>query len=110
MWQYRAKLIRVVDADTLDLAVEVGFRIAFTDRFRLYGIDAPERGQVGWGEGKSALEGRLPVGAAVTIETYHPKERDERDSFGRWLATIHLNGVNINQWLIEQGHAKEYVP
>ncbi len=120
MWQYKATLLRVVDADTVDLCVELhgqtdlGFRIYdepayFRDRFRLYGIDAPERGEVGWAEGKAALEVMLPFGTVISIETHHPKQRDERDSFGRWLAIIYLDGVNINQRLIDEGHAKEYV-
>lgn len=108
MWQYKATVVRVVDADTVDLAVDLGFRTSFADRFRLFGIDAPERGEIGWSTGKAALEQRLPVGAAVVIETYHPRDRDERDSFGRWLATIFLDGANINQWLISEGHAVEY--
>lgn len=108
MWQYRATVVRVVDADTIDLSVILGFRVAFTDRFRLFGIDAPERGQVGWAESKAVLEARLPVGTDIVIETYHPRERDERDSFGRWLATIFLDGEDINQWLVSSGHAKVY--
>lgn len=108
MWQYKATVVRVVDADTVDLHVDLGFRTFFTDRFRLFGIDAPERGQVGWAEGKAALESRLPVGTPIVIETYHPRERDERDSFGRWLATIYLDGENINLWLTGSGHAVEY--
>jgi micrococcal nuclease len=109
MWQYKASVIRVVDADTVDLLVDQGFRRYAIERFRLFGIDAPERGQVGWSEGKQALELRLPVDAQVVIETYHPKERDERDSFGRWLATIYTaEGINLNQWLVSEGHAKVY--
>ncbi len=109
MWQYKAKVLHVVDADTVDLLVDVGFRMSFTDRFRLFGIDAPERGEAGWAEGKAAVVAKLPVGTALVIETYHPKERDERDSFGRWLATLYLDGMNLNRWLVESGHAKEYV-
>lgn len=109
MWQYFALLERVVDADTVDLLVDTGFRRYMIDRFRLYGIDAPERGQIGWAEGKYALEAKLPMDAQLIIETYHPRERDERDNFGRWLATIYLDGENINEWLVDQGYAKPYV-
>lgn len=108
MWQYKAIVCRVVDGDTIDLLVDVGFRMYFRDRFRLWGIDSPERGQTGWAESKAALEKKLPVDAEVLIETFHPRDRDERDSFGRWLATIWLDGENINEWLVEQGFAEVY--
>ena len=42
MYQYKAKLIRVVDGDTIDAAVDVGFGITVTQRFRVDGYDAPE--------------------------------------------------------------------
>ncbi|GAG20500.1 unnamed protein product, partial [marine sediment metagenome] len=42
MYTYRAKLDRVVDGDTVDLFVDLGFNICIKDRFRLLGIDTPE--------------------------------------------------------------------
>jgi micrococcal nuclease len=42
MYEYKAELIRVVDGDTVDLMVDLGFNIQIKERFRLEGIDAPE--------------------------------------------------------------------
>ncbi len=42
MFEYRARLVRVVDGDTLDLTLDLGFGIIRTDRFRLFGLNAPE--------------------------------------------------------------------
>lgn len=110
IYSYNAKVMRVVDADTVDLSTDLGFRIYNRDRFRLYGINAPERGQAGWFEGKAALEALLPIDTAVRIETQHPTQRDPKDKYGRWLATIYtLEGMNVNQWLVEEGYAVEFM-
>lgn len=107
-WTYEAIVKRVVDGDTVDLEVDLGFRILNSDRFRLTGIDTPERGQVGWSEAKAALESRLPVGARVRVETEHPTQRDPKDKYGRWLASIWIDGEDLNLWMIEQGYAAPY--
>ncbi len=104
MYQYKATVMRVVDGDTVDLNVDLGFRVTVTDRFRLYGIDAPELKYPTYDAGKAAalwLTELLPAGTAVTVETYKPAT----DKYGRWLATLHLDGANVNTALVDAGHA-----
>lgn len=109
MYQYEARVARVVDGDTVDLVVDLGFRVRKKDRFRLAEIDTPERGQVGWSEAKQAVEALLPVGSPVIIATSHPAHRDPADKYGRWLATIsNHDGINVNQYLLHEGLAKPY--
>lgn len=127
VYTYPATVLRVVDGDTIDLEVELkqarfvdlGFRvkvwedaISFKDRFRLVdgdrGVDCPERGQVGWAEAASFVSAMLPLGKRVFIETQHPRVRDPRDSFGRWLATILVDDVSVGGALIENGLASEW--
>jgi len=105
MFEYAATMLRIIDGDTVDLNVSLGFRIFNKDRFRLIGIDTPERGQPGWAEASVALAGRLPAGTAIIINT----ERPYKDKYGRWLARIFLEGEDINLWMIAQGHAVEYM-
>ncbi len=103
MYHYRATVQRVVDGDTIDLTVDAGFRITFTDRFRLYGIDTPELRTPTYEAGHAAriwLE-NLITGQDLVIETHKP----ERDKYGRWLATLFLGDVNVNDALVEAGHA-----
>ena len=117
MYTYKAKIVRVIDADTLELEVDCGFRLKFRDRFRLEGVNAPElntaEGQaakqfvIGWVD-----ELRNPVGdAVVTIETYKP------DKYGRWLFSIvgredgrQIGGSTspLQTSLINNGHAVYY--
>lgn len=105
-YDYNAVVINVVDGDTLDLSVDLGFRCMFTDRFRLAGVDTPERGQPGWAEATEFLREKLSVGDEVVITTM----KNPRDKYGRWLATIHAPGErnSINEQLISSGHAKAY--
>lgn len=110
LYYYDATVLRVVDGDTIDLSCDLGFRVGKRDRFRLYGINAPERGQTGWAEANAALQAMLPVGERVTIRTYHPTTRDPADKYGRWLATVLTgDGLDVNQAMVDQGHAVEYM-
>ena len=102
-YTYSAAVEHVVDGDTIDLNVSLGFRQWMRDRFRLAGIDAPERGQVGWADATAALRAMLPVGQPIIIHTAKP-----RDKYGRWLATIYVGDLNVNQAMVDAGHAKVY--
>jgi micrococcal nuclease len=106
-YSYDAVVVNVVDGDTVDLLVDQGFRSYFGDRFRLVDIDTPERGQPNWDEATTALMTKLPVNIKVRITTYHPRVRDPRDKFGRWLAHIFLeDGTDVNKWMVDNGYAK----
>lgn len=104
MYVYRAILKRIVDADTIDCDVDMGFRSwRMNERFRLAGIDAPEMRGPERPDGIQAtdyLSSIMPLGAEITLHT----EKDP-GSFGRWIATVYHDGVNINDHLVEAGHA-----
>ena len=102
MYEYQADLARVVDGDTVDLIVKLGFHIRAEERFRLAGIDTPERGQPGWAEATAALTVLL-AGGIQRIETI------KTDKYGRWLVMIWTpEGVNVNLQMIGDGHALPY--
>lgn len=114
-WDYAVKVVRVVDADTVDLAVDVGFRLTATLRFRLHGIDAPERG---------TPEGVLAYNFAalwLDAHTHGLRARTYKsDSFGRWLADLytgswppgHLDPAGTSEHLgaalLDAGHARPW--
>lgn len=103
-YRYSAIVRRVIDADTIDLDVDMGFRAwRMRERFRLAGINAPEmRGpQKALGQAAKAwLEAALPIGSAVVIET-----AKDPDSFGRWIATVWHGDMCLNDALVQAGHA-----
>lgn len=107
-------VIRWVDGDTVDLRIaavrDFGFRfryaLSFEDRFRLYGINTPERGQPGWAEATAECNALAPAGSGVLVRTH----MDDRDKYGRWLAEVFTpDGLSVNWRLIAQGLAEPYL-
>jgi micrococcal nuclease len=87
-YRYRAELIRVVDGDTVDLKVDLGFYLSAALRFRVLGLDTPElRGGTPETKAKARRAKEfvldlLSSAAAIYIKT------EKADSFGRWLAEV----------------------
>lgn len=106
-YRYWARLVRIIDADSLVADVDLGFDNWEHDmHVRLAGIDAPEK----WTpEGKAALAFVRTVlfpgdRIRITSEVYNPE-----DKYGRCLATVELaDGLVLNDILLEAGHAKPY--
>jgi len=102
-YRYKAKIVRWVDGDTVDLYVDLGFRQYVNTRFRLFGIDTPERGDALWGEATDFAENAAPVGSDVVIEVYK-----DADKYGRWLVNIKVEGASVNDALVAAGLAVPY--
>jgi len=111
MYEYSCKVDRVVDGDTIDVVLDLGFDILFKSRVRLYGIDTPEsrtrdldekaRGKMAGAYLKEAVDN----GTKVVIET---KLKDSRGKYGRVLGNVVVDGVNINEAMIENSLAVAY--
>lgn len=107
MYNYKAKIISVYDGDTVTAVVDLGFLHSQEMKLRLYGIDTPEM------RGSEKIEGRrvrdilrdLILNKTVEIHTY----KDKQGKYGRYLANIFLDGIDINQWLVDNGHAVPYL-
>ena len=105
MYAYSARVIRWIDGDTVDLRVDLGFKLYAETRFRLYGIDTPERGQKNHGQATALVNSLAPVGADVFIHSYK-----DPDTYGRWLAEIvTAGGASVNTRLVEFGLAVPYL-
>jgi len=107
MYEYRAVVRSVYDADTIRVDIDLGCKVWLLDEpLRLFGINAPEVRGDERPQGIKArdwLRSRLPEGTEITIKTH----KDAKCKYGRWLATLFLNGVNLNTALVEYGHAVE---
>lgn len=90
--------IRVVDGDTVEMEIDTGFHCRYQFPFRLMGINAPEGKNT---EAAQWLRDNL-VPSIMTVETHKP------DKYGRWLATIYLDGASVNSKLVELGLAVPY--
>lgn len=111
MYEYSCKVDRVVDGDTIDVVLDLGFDILYRCRVRLYGIDTPEsrtRNKDEKARGKIAsafLKNAIDSGKRVVIET---KLKDSKGKFGRVLGNVLVDSVNINQSMIENNLAVAY--
>lgn len=102
-YEYAAEVVRWVDGDTVELKVDVGFHLTFTDHFRLLGVDTAERGKPLAAEGKALSMSLAPAGAPVRITT------TKGDKYGRWLADVVTHdGMNVAGKLLEAKLAKPY--
>lgn len=106
--KWKAVVLKIVDGDTVDLAVDVGFMLHVHERFRLAGIDAPETRGSERPEGLAAkeyLEQVMPAGATVWVQS------TKRGSFRRWLADIFLteeSNESVSEMMLAHGYAERY--
>ncbi|MDX5401068.1 MAG: thermonuclease family protein [Rhodobacterales bacterium] len=104
MYTYRAIVRRIVDGDTVDCDVDMGFRAwRMNERFRLAGVNTPEMRGPDRDAGRAAkafVESLIAPGAEIIIET-----AKDPDSFGRWIATVYINNQSLNDALVDHGHA-----
>ena len=111
MYEYACKIERVVDGDTVDVVLDLGFNILYKCRVRLYGIDTPESRTRNKDEkirGKMAgafLENKINAGDKIIIRT---ELKDSRGKFGRVLGSVIADGVDINLSMVENYHAVKY--
>ena len=111
-FSYRVdKVTKIVDGDTIDVMLDLGFDIKYKSRVRLFGIDTPEsrtRDKVEKKYGllsKKFLQEQIKKSKRVTIKTY---KGDETGKFGRILGDVFLDGKSVNSLMCSKGHAVEY--
>lgn len=104
LYCYKAEVTRIIDGDTIDVTLDMGFRTYCRQRLRLLGFDAPERGQPGFQESTEALTQLLMGAKQVIVQTV------KTDSFGRWLANVQADGTWVTDymqfWLNQGGYSK----
>ena len=111
---YRIKsVVKVVDGDTIDADIDLGFDISLTKRIRLAGIDTPEsrtrdayEKKLGL-QSKDWLKNRLQFAKDIIIRTELP---DSTEKYGRIIGHLYINGedVSLNNQMIAEGYALEY--
>ena len=106
MFEYRAVVLRVLDGDTIDVNIDLGFDVWRRERVRLAGIDAPELRDASGRTAAAFVSDLMPFGNPITIQTEKPYPHDK---YGRYLATVGLaDGRSLNNMLIEAGLALPY--
>jgi micrococcal nuclease len=111
---YVKKVTKVVDGDTIDVDIDLGFDISFSSRVRLAGIDTPEsrttdKMEKALGlEAKAYLKHEIEAAKSVVIKT---EKMDSSEKYGRILGWVYLDGadVSLNEKMIADGHAWSYM-
>ena len=104
MYQYEAQVLKVIDGDTLDLFIDLGFKVGFNTRLRMIGIDTPEK-NFPYGKVVKAYLQEILEGNTILLDV------TKKDKYGRYLGVVYLNkndGQSVNDKLIEINMAKAY--
>lgn len=114
MYEYRVKKVnKIVDGDTIDVDIDLGFDVSFSSRVRLAGIDTPESRTTDLKEKTLGLEVKekikkeIAAAKDIVIKTEKP---DSSEKYGRILGWLFLDGstISLNQRLIDEGYAWTY--
>ena len=113
MYEYRASLVKIIDGDTIDVDLDLGFAVVLKkQRIRLYGINTPESRtrdlvQKKYGlAAKERLRELVEEAESITVKTEIDKKA--RGKYGRILGTIFAGKINVNDLLVSEGHAVSY--
>ena len=105
------KVLKIIDGDTIDVILDLGFDILHKSRVRLFGIDTPESGTRDKEEkqrgliSKKYLTEAIKKGNKLTIKTH---KGSETGKFGRILGEVFVDGKNINLQMTKDGYAVAY--
>lgn len=111
LYNYQATVDRVIDGDTVEVTVDLGFRVALRQTVRLYGINAPELHGPTAAAGQAArdfLRKLLPAGTQILITSF--KANGAGDKYGRWLGKLEFaDGMSVNEEMVRTGNAVRYM-
>jgi micrococcal nuclease len=115
MYEYHVKKVnKIVDGDTIDVDIDLGFDISFSSRVRLAGIDTPESRTTDKAEKvlglevKEKLKRDIEKAKSIVIKT---EKMDSSEKYGRILGWLYLDGaeLSVNEALIAGGYAWAYM-
>ena len=116
MYEYRIEIVKVIDGDTVDVNIDLGFGVWMKkQRIRLYGIDTPESRTRDLEEkkyglaAKAFLTGMLDDEAGIILKTYKDKEGKFGRILGELWRTTNYADQSINEYMIEKHHAVRYM-
>jgi micrococcal nuclease len=104
MYKYNAQVLKVIDGDTLDLFIDLGFKVGFNTRIRMIGIDTPEK-NFPYGKVVKDYLINLLEGNKIYLDV------TKKDKYGRYLGLVYLNksdNLSVNELLINENMAKAY--
>ena len=109
LYHYNASLLRIVDGDTFDAMIDMGFSCFCKQRIRILGIQCPEihtkdaEAKAGGIAASYYAHEIMDSASQLVIRTV------SKDSFGRWLADVWSDGKSVGDRMLAAGHATVYV-
>ena len=111
MFEYQCKIVKVIDGDTADVDIDLGFGVWMKkQRVRFYGVDTPESRTSDKEEkvygmiAKEFVQDHLPLGSTQVLRTH----KDSVGKYGRILGEFIVNDTTLNQLLIDTHNAVAY--
>ena len=111
MYQYKIKKIkRIIDGDTIDIDIDLGFNLTISHRVRLKGINAAETRTKDLEEKAEGIKARLWLEKELARQGEWIIETHKEDKYGRILGTLYLVGdsVTVNEKMLTEGIVKPY--
>lgn len=105
---YGFQLVKVVDGDTVDVSIDLGFGVWIRERLRLSYIDAPESRTSNVLEKKAGLQVKSFIEDKLSSGEFLLNTSKSNDKYGRFMATIFIDNVSLNQELVDLGYARVY--
>lgn len=107
LYQYKIKVLKVVDGDTIDACIDLGFDTFVNKRIRLYGIDAPETRTRDKLEKARGKESKKFLSELIANKDNIYLNSMDIGKYGRVIGEIFIDGKNINNKMVAEGHAVE---
>lgn len=104
LFNYNGKVTNVVDGDTVDMTVDLGFNVSTNIRIRLAEINAPEMKSTDKLEREMAELSKKFLSEKV-LNKEVLLDSSGKDKYGRWIGTIYVNNIPVNQQMVTEGFA-----
>lgn len=110
MYEYQATVNRVIDGDTIEVSVDLGFSLVWTTPVRLFGINTPETNSKVAEERAMAMQAKKWLADAINGKTVRVKTVKPKDKYGRYLAEVWMTdgiqATSVNEQMVKLGLAK----
>lgn len=108
MYTYSATILKVVDGDTVDIEIDLGFDVRIVQRVRMAGINAPEKNTEAGMVSKNWLQERLPLGKNVVVQSEKPGGGDKYGRYLAWILVDDIMDITVNEFMVVKGFAQTW--
>ncbi len=109
LYNYKARVLRIVDGDTVNLEIDLGMKVFLKSNCRLSGINAPELRSTDLSVREKAMQAKMYLGGLLPIDSIVELQSMSLDKYGRSIGQITTKeGIVVNDEMIKSGNAIVY--